>query len=157
MFSTEKEYIYDKSPEETFEDLKNALEKIGSVKAIDSENGNISGKARYGLQKAKIEAKIEAFEGKTKIIFKGKSDDVQGIGAQKVIERLFETMKNLDNPEFTPSKSGISLGQIAANLVAVIVAILIGILIENEWIGILVLAVSVYFINYFYSKSKQKK
>ena len=157
MFSTEKEYIYDKSPEETFEDLKNALEKIGSVKEFDSENGKISGKARFGLQTAKIEAKIEALDGETKIFFKGKSDDVQGQGAQKVIERLFETMKNLENPEFTPSKSGVSFGQIVANVIVVIIAILIGFFIENEWIGILVLVVFVYLLNYFYSKSKQNQ
>lgn len=157
MFSTEKEYVYNKMPDQTFKDLEIALRKIGSVKMVDVNKGIITGKARYGLQNAKIEAKLEALEGKTKIVFHGKSDDVQGIGAQKAIERLYETMKNLDNPDFIPSKSGISFGQIAANIVAIIIAFLIGYLIENEWIGILVLAVSVYLINFFFSKAKKTK
>lgn len=154
-FQAEKEYLYNKSKAETLNDIEEALKRIGKVTRIDVENGVISGKTRFGLQGVKIKAVLVPEDGQTKITFHGKSDDVQGIGAQKGIERVFETMQNLDNPEFTPSKTGITFGQIAANVLAVVLAFLIGYFIENQWIGILVLAVSVVFINLLFSKSKK--
>ncbi len=157
MFSVDKEYIYDKSPEETLNDINAALEKIGSVKTIDHDNRKISGKARYGLQTAKIEAELEAIDSKTKILFHGKSDDVQGMGANKVIERLFETMGNLDNPEFTASKSGISFSQIAAYILSIIFGLFIGFIFENQWVGVVVLAIGVFLISYFFSKSRNSR
>jgi len=157
LFRVEKECVYDKSAEETLKDLQEALEKIGKVKGIDVEKGTISGKTRYGLQGVKIEAALEAMDSKTKIIFHGKSDDAQGKGAQKGIERLFETMQNLENPEFTPSKTGISFGQVFANILIIIIAFVIGFSIENKWISIIVLAVSVFLINYFFSISKKTR
>jgi len=96
-------------------------------------------------------------DSKTKIIFHGKSDDAQGEGARRGIERLFETMGNLDNPEFSPSKSGISFGQVIANILAIIIAFVIGFYIENEWISIIILAVSIFLINYFFSISKKTR
>ena len=157
MFSVDKEYFYDKSPEETLNDINAAFEKIGSVKTIDRDNRKISGKARYGLQTAKIEVELEVIDSKTKIHFHGKSDDVQGMGAQKVIERLFETMGNLDNPEFTASKSGITFSQIAAYILSIIVGFVIGFIFENQWVGVVVFAVAVLLIPFFFSKSKKLK
>jgi len=56
LFRAEKVYLYDKSPDETFEDLKDALERIGKVQDFDIDSGRIKGITRYGLQKVKIEA-----------------------------------------------------------------------------------------------------
>ena len=105
----------------------------------------------------KIEAALEAMDSKTKIIFHGKSADSSGRETQKGIERLFETMQNLENPEFTPSKTGISLGQVLANILIIIIAFVIGFSIENEWISIIILAVSIFLINYFFSISKKTR
>jgi len=157
-FKIKKEYVYNKSLAETLKELQDAFERIGKVRSKDIEKGTISGKTRFGLQSVQIEALLEEVDGKTKIIFQGKSDDIQGIGAQKGIERLFETMQNLDNAEFIPSKSGITFGQVIANIIAFVVALVIGFTIENIWISAFVLAVSVFLINYFYNKfSKDKK
>jgi len=155
LFRAEKKYSYDKSPGETFEDLKDALERIGKVQDFNIDSGRIKGITRYGLQKVKIEAVLKARDNQTEITFHGKSDDAQGEGARKGIERLFETMGNLDNPEFTPSKTGISFGQVIANILVLIIAFVIGLNIENEWISIIILAVSIFLINYFFSISKK--
>ena len=157
LFRAEKKYLYDKSPGETFEDLKDALERIGKVQDFDIDSGRIKGITRYGLQKVKIEAILRARDNQTEITFHGKSDDAQGEGARKGIERLFETMGNLDNPEFSPSKSGISFGQVLANILIIIIAFVIGFSIENQWISIIVLAVSVFVVNYIFSKLKNTK
>ncbi|MEA3327073.1 MAG: hypothetical protein U9R53_07155 [Chloroflexota bacterium] len=154
LFRAEKVYLYDKSQDETFKDLKDALERIGKVQDFDIDSGKFKGKTRYGLQKVKIEATLEARDNQTEITFHGKSDDAQGEGARKGIERLFETMGNLDNPEFSPSKSGISIGQVLANILIIIIAFVIGFSIENQWISIIVLAVCVFLINYFFSITK---
>ena len=157
LFRAEKVYLYDKSLDETFEDLKDALEKIGKVQDINIDSGRITGITRYGLQKVKIEAILEAKDNQTELTFHGKSDDAQVEGARRGIERLFETMGNLDNPEFTPSKTGISFGQVLANILIIIIAFVIGFSIENQWISIIVLAVSVFVVNYIYSKLKNAK
>mgnify|MGYP001086064707 CR=1 FL=1 len=111
FFKAEKEYFVNQSPEEAINDLREAFERIGKSQNVDIDAGRITGKTRFGLQTVKIEATLTALEGQTKIVFRGKSDDAQGIGAQKGIERLFETMQNLDNLDYQPSKTGISFGQ----------------------------------------------
>ena len=155
MFKAEKSYVVDQSQSEALNDLKQAFEQIGKVQDVDIKAGIIKGNTRYGLQKVKIEAILESQEGQTKITFHGKSDDAQGIGAQKGIERLFETTQNLDNLDYQPSKTGISFGQVAANVLLVIIAFIIGFTIENIWISTLVLAVVLGVVNIIFSKTKK--
>ena len=154
-FKAEKDTIVNKSPVETFNDLQSAFERIGKVQESDVESGRIKGKTKYGLQTVKITATLEAMEGQTKITFHGKSDDAQGIGAQKGIERLFETMQNLDNPDFQPSKTGISFAQVIANILAFIIGVIIYVSIDNWWIATLVYAVFVVVVNLIYSNKKK--
>lgn len=157
LFKAEKSYVLDQSQSEVLNELKEAFERIGKVRDVDVKAGKIKGNTRYGLQKVKIEATVESHEGQTKITFRGKSDDAQGIGAQKGIERLFETMQNLDNTAYQPSKSGISVGQVAANVLLVIIAFIIGFTIENIWISTLVLAVVLALINMLFSRGRKTK
>jgi hypothetical protein len=88
--------------------------------------------ARFGLQKVKIEAGVEALDEGSKITVHGKSDDVQGVGAEKAIDRLFETMQNLDNPDFVPSRSGVKLLPTLASVLLFVFAIIISIGMRTE-------------------------
>lgn len=131
-FRSTQELIYDKSPDETIKDLEQALHLIGKVQEIDITQGRLIGKAKYGLQRVKLEARVAAHDQQTLITVLGKSDDIQGIGAQKAIERLFETMQNLDNTDFKPSKTGVKWLPTLASVLLFIFAIIISIGMRTE-------------------------
>ena len=157
MFKAEKSYVVDQSQSEVLNDLKEAFESIGKVQDVDAGAGKIKGQTRFGLQKVKIEATLEALDGQTKITYNGKSDDAQGIGAQKGIERLFETMQNLDNLDYQPSKTGISFGQVIANVLAFIIGVIIYVIIDNWWIATLIFTIFVVVANSIFSNRKKSE
>jgi hypothetical protein len=131
-FRRTQELIYEKPNDVAMKDLEQALNLIGKVQDVDVSQGRISGMARFGLQKVKIEAGVEALDEGSKITVHGKSDDVQGIGAEKAIDRLFETMQNLDNPDFVPSRSGVKLLPTLASVLLFVFAIIISIGMRTE-------------------------
>ncbi len=108
-FKTDREFNYEKNPADTLSDIEKAFVMIGKVQQIDRQTGSIQGKTKYGLQTVKIDAQVEVIDGNTKILFHGKSDDFGAVGAQKGIDNLINTMQNLDNTKYVPSKTaGIS-------------------------------------------------
>jgi hypothetical protein len=106
LFKTVREVIYEKAPVDTLSDIEKAFGLIGNIQQIDRQAGNIQGRTKYGLNSVTIDAHVEPSDSKTKITFRGKSGDAAAVGAQKGIENLVDTMHNLDNPKFAPSKTG---------------------------------------------------
>jgi hypothetical protein len=103
-----QEMIYQKSPDETLVDLEKALNKLGKVKKIDQAENTIRGRTRYGLQTVKIQATVNGNDDESIISFIAKSDDVRGVGAKNGIERLIETLDNVDDLSYEVSKTGLN-------------------------------------------------
>jgi len=101
-----QEISYNQSSDKTLEILEEALSRIGKVRSVDSDALIVKGKTRFGLQTIKIEATISGDDDESVISFVGKSDDIKGLGAKKGIERLIETMENIDDPNYEVSKTG---------------------------------------------------
>lgn len=104
-FKTVRELAYEKNLAETFADIEKAFIAIGKIQQIDRQAFTIQGKTKYGLQTVYINAQVEVADGKTKVVFHGKSDDFGAVGAQRAIDNLINTMQNLDNINYVPSKT----------------------------------------------------
>jgi len=115
---------YSKPPPETLIDLAKALAMIGKVKHMDSSGLEILGSCKYGLQVVKIKATVMGNETGSTISLQALSDDIYAAGAKNGLKRLQETLNNVDNPAYTPNRSGISLGKFALRLVIFLVILL---------------------------------
>ncbi len=131
-FKTVQELIYDKSPAEAITDIEMAFGKIGKVVKVDREAGKITGKTRYVLDSVTIEAEVHEYEGKTKIIFHGKSGDVAAIGAQNGIASLVSSMQhaNTSGEEIPAVKA--SAGRLILMWIFVALGGLIGIFLASS-------------------------
>jgi hypothetical protein len=106
-FKTDSELYYEKSPSDTLSDIEKAFGLIGKDQKIDLEACKIHGETLYGMVIVAIDAKVEVIDGKTKVLFHGKSRGIIALEAKTAgIDNLINTMKNLDNTEYTPSKTG---------------------------------------------------
>ena len=116
-----QDIAYNKSADETFLDVQKALSIIGKVKNTDKITLTIEGTSKYGLQSVKL--KVKNPQRKTSIIsISGFSDDVWAAGAKNCMKCLIETMNNLDNPDYKPSKTGVEPMNMTLRLVGFIVA-----------------------------------
>jgi len=126
-FKAVRELNYEKPPSETLSDIEKAFVLIGKVQKVDSEARKIQGKTKYGINRVKINAQVEVIDGKTKILFNGKSDDFGRIGLQKGIDNLINTMQNLDNTEYIPSKTaGVKPLWVISLVIEIFLAMIIG-------------------------------
>ena len=131
-FKTVRELIYEKSPQETIVDMEKAFGKIGNVIKVDYETGKITGKTKYGLNSVTIDAEAKDFEGKTRIIFNGKSGDAAAIGAQNGIANLVAAMQysNADGTVIPEVKA--SAGKIIFMWIFAVLGGLIGIFLASS-------------------------
>lgn len=126
IFETVKELVYEKSPSDTISDIENAFSQIGKLISSQRKEGRIRGKTKYGLNSVAIDAQVNAVDGKTLVIFRGKSGDVGALGAHKGIENLINTMQNLGNAEYIPSKTaGVKPLRIIASSILLVLSIFI--------------------------------
>ena len=117
--------VYGKTPPETLADLEKALNMIGSVKSIDRTTLAIQGKTKYGLQTVQVQATITGSGSTSKITLVALSDDVWGAGAKNGIQRLLGALENVENPDYKPSKTGISSTSLALRLASFLIVLLI--------------------------------
>jgi hypothetical protein len=103
-----QEMKYQKSPHETLIDLEKALNNLGKVKKIEQTANTIHGRTRFGLQSVKIQATVNGNDDESIISFIAKSDDVGGVGARNGLDRLMETLENVDNLSYEVSKTGLN-------------------------------------------------
>jgi hypothetical protein len=108
---------YSKGPLETLADLERAWNLIGNVQSVDRTALSITGKTRYGLQTVKIQASVTGSETASKIRVVALSDDVGGVGAKDGVRRLLEALHNVDNPNYKPSKTGLSSTRLVLRIV----------------------------------------
>jgi hypothetical protein len=108
-FRIDQELVYEKSPAETLTEMEKAFAKIGKVVKLDYETGKLSGKTKYGLNEVIIDTEVTEYEGKTKIVFHGKSGDIAAIGARNGIARLVAAMQysNADGTEIPEVKASV--------------------------------------------------
>lgn len=126
LFKAIKEINYEKPLIATLLDIEKAFTLVGKIQKIDRETYKVHGIARYGFQKVKIEVQVETVDDKTKVIFRGKGGDVGGVGAKGAIKNLIDTMHNLDNPDYVPSKtSGLSPKLIILSIIEIILFFII--------------------------------
>ena len=131
-FNTVQELIYERSPEDAIADMEIAFGKIGKVIKVEREIGKITGRTKYGLNSVTINAEVRESEGKTKIIFHGKSGDVAAIGAQNGIARLVDAMEysHADGTEIPEEKA--SAGKLILMWVFAALGGLIGIFLASS-------------------------
>jgi len=132
LFKTVQEVIYEKSPSKTFYDLESAFDKIGKIITIERENRRIIGKTKYGLNSVTIDARVEEFENKTRIIFNGKSGDINAIAAQNKIADIVSAMKSSDNPTAAIDEEKASTGKLVMMWIFAILGGIIGIAIASS-------------------------
>jgi hypothetical protein len=122
-----QETTYNKSADETLSDIQEALKMIGKVDNVNHANLTIEGSSKYGFQTVNLRVKIIP-QGETTIIsINGFGDDIRAVGAKKCMARLLETMDNLGNPDYKPSRTGIKPFNMVLMLIGVILCVLIGI------------------------------
>lgn len=133
---TTRDTTYSKYAEETFGDVQKALSMIGRVEKADQATLTIEGTSRYGLQSVKLKVKITPRGETSDVTLVGFSDDIRAVGAKKCIERLLETMGNLGNADYKPSRTGIKPGNMALRLAGFIILVLILLLLGSTAIAI---------------------
>lgn len=125
-----QEMTYQRSPEETLVDLEKALNKLGKVKKIDRSANTITGKVRYGLQSTNIQATVSGSDDKSTISFVAKKGDIGGIAAKNSLERLRETLENVDDLSYEVSRTGLNQMQWIYVVLGVIGVVLLVIMIS---------------------------
>jgi hypothetical protein len=115
---------YSKSADETFADVQKALNMIGKVTSADKTILTIEGTSKYGFGSVKLKVKINPQEKTSIISLSGFSDDVWAAGAKKCMKRLLETMDNLGNLDYKPSRTGMKPVNMALILIAFILQFL---------------------------------
>lgn len=102
----DNEVVFNKSFDEAYRDVVNAVNRLGKVKR--EESNRIVGTIKYGLQSVKVNASVvEEDAGNTRVVIQASSDDVWQQGAKNATRRLIELLLNLENPGYEPDRLGI--------------------------------------------------
>ncbi len=89
MGPVKQESIYQKSPSETFTDVRAIISAIGRLNKKTGPNQNfVVGYGTYGSQKVRLSIKIEPNASGSLLSIKAWGDDIWGHGAKKVIEQF---------------------------------------------------------------------
>jgi len=119
-----QELAYHKSAPDAFGDAQKALSMIGEMKKSDPVALSIEGTSKYGLQNVRLIVRVTPQGNESSILIRGFSDDIWASGAKNCISRLQEAMGNLDNPEYRPSKTGVSPQRMILTLLVFVIAVL---------------------------------
>lgn len=91
-----------------FEQVAEAIERLGTLKQRDPNETFIDGRIRFGLQSVAMRVSlVERDPGQTTVVIQGSSDDAFGMGAKNASKRLVQMLENLDNPGFKADRLGI--------------------------------------------------
>jgi hypothetical protein len=115
---------YSKPPEAAFDDVCRALELIGKIRQADKAALTIRGTCRYGFQAIDLRIQVGPRDGASLIDIRAFSDDIRASGARHGTDRLLETLSNLDNPDYKPSKTGLSPASMLLRLAGFVILVL---------------------------------
>ena len=123
------------SPQVAFERAVSALKQGGSIVRSDEGSRTLSGRIVYGLQRVAVDVHVTGDERSSQVVVSAKSDDIQQIGAASALERMFQTMENINNPNFKPDRRGATTGGLIFQIVVfvVILIVVIGFINRRAW------------------------
>jgi hypothetical protein len=116
---------YNKPPATTLEDLGKALGMIGEVKSLDPKTFSLTGKAKYGMQKVDVKAMITQEGNGSHISLTAFSDDIWGMAAKDICQRLLETLHKIDDPNYKPNKAGLGINKLILRIAIFLIVLFV--------------------------------
>ena len=109
-----------------FDHVCDALGRLGSVEQVNRNEHSITGSIRYGLQSVDVHVSLEErSEKETSVVIQGSSDDVWGVAARSATKRLFETLSNLNNPDYQPNQLGMQFIKVVGVLIGFVILMVV--------------------------------
>jgi len=121
---------------EAFAAAAAALERVGTLKDSNLEEGYISGAVRYGLQSVSVTILVgQQTEKLTMATVEAVGDDVWGVAAENAAARLLDAMLHMDSGDelYEPDRVGVEPGVLmwAVLLFIVLVGVVVFILMSQ--------------------------
>jgi len=111
-----------------FQQVSEAIQRLGSVKYQDKDQQFVEARIKHGLQSVKVRASlVERSPGETTVVIQASSDDVWKAGAKSATKRLVETLLNLDNPGYRPDRLGMHPGALIGGLLGFLLVVFLAI------------------------------